>query len=80
MNRFWKWLFFIVCRKIDCSQRSWCSARYIQKFSSNHYEVTITFLDKSKENHYSREELVEIMNLVRTEEKYQNWKVPEGVT
>jgi len=77
MDRFWKWLFFIVWRKRSCKSASWCGARYTQGFEATFYEVTVIFRDTSMDNHYSREELVKMLDLIRKEEKFQNWKVPE---
>lgn len=75
-TRFWFWLLQFSLRR---RARSWkaCANRVEIHSRFGATEVTVTFRDTTQPDGYSREELVEMLALVRHHERLQGWKVPE---
>ena len=54
-----------------------CNRLEITIKRNNNTEIKIIIKDMSQEDRYTREELVRMLEIIRTEENIQNWKVPE---
>ena len=54
-----------------------CANRHYQKFTVGNLKIDLTITNLKEKDGYSREELYEMLALVRKEEKKQGWKVPE---
>jgi len=80
MQRFWIRLFLFAQKQIKWKETSFCGARSIFKGIFSHYQVDVIFWDMRLYNwrySYSKEELVEMFDVIRRCEKLQGWKVPE---
>jgi len=77
INKFYKWLFNFVLRKITGDTGYRCGNRYGKVFHYYNWEVTVIYRDTTKEDGYSREELYRMLKLIRKEEIRQQWKIPE---
>ena len=71
------WMFTRILQKIKAIRCYKCSNRYVKVFKIGVFEVSITYRDTTKEDSYSREELVTMLKVIRNEEQRQQWKVPE---
>lgn len=62
-----------------CVSRFFCAGRStgVYRTLNGHHEVTLTFRDLSYPDIYSREEVVRMLKLVRSEERRMNWTCPE---
>ena len=54
-----------------------CANRHVLVNRFGPIEVTTTFRDTRKPDGYSREELVEMLQLIRRHEALQKWRAPE---
>ena len=54
-----------------------CANRHTTTCRAGSVEVTVMVRDTSRPDGYSREELVEMLRLVREQELLQGWRVPE---
>jgi len=79
----WK-LFFFSLNKLKtinctCIYRSigYTCNRHTTKFHFINSDLEIIYTDLTKKSNHTREELVEMLETVRREEKEMNWKVPE---
>lgn len=75
------WFWYKMLRAISRRRgRGWksCANRHETRCDFGRLEVTITIRDKRKPDGYSREELCEMLALVRRHEKLQDWRVPEA--
>lgn len=73
-----KMLGFIL-KNAPWDERTWVGNRRIYKVTgpTNLMRVTITVEDLNEPGGCSREELVKMLRLLRSEEKRQGWKAPE---
>lgn len=75
-TKFWWWILHKVPLK-GLSGRT--GNRFYKKGMLGPIEVTITDRDTREPDGYSREELLRMLQLIRSEEERHQWKVPEPV-
>ena len=76
-SRFWFWVIRKCCLWAPWSQFSMVGNRLRRRGMFGWVEVTITNRDTTEPDSYSREELIRLLALIRTQEETQQWKVPE---
>lgn len=81
VSRFWRKLFFWSLDHIDdpMTSQGCVGNRVWKRFHSinRKIEVTTVLRNLSIPDAFSQEELVAMYDLIRDQEKVQNWKVPE---
>jgi len=76
----WKaWIWYKILMKAPCRYGTHVANRTIRRDNLAHLECTITLRDIRKPDGYSREELYQMLGLIRLHEELQNWKVPEPI-
>ncbi len=79
VSLFW-WALFLTCVRhmhYDGKQIKTCSARREITLVHGKWEVKVIFRNLKMANHYAKEELIEMLSLVRQEEFYAGWRIPE---
>lgn len=75
-QRLWYWL---LVDRLPFIGGSRVANRFIRTGFLGVLEFTVTIRDPRQEDGYSREELLNLLKLIRVQEEKQNWKVPEPV-
>ena len=76
--RAWFWYRVIVFATRRAGRSSGaCANRYMYTCWFGPLEMSITIRDTKEPDGYSREELVEMLAIIRAQETQQEWKVPE---
>lgn len=71
VRRAWRW------SKVDITHWSLVGNRIISRGMIDQFELTVTSRDTTKPDAYSREELLQMLEIVRHNEDIQGWKCPE---
>lgn len=74
---FWYRALRFVLRHAGAASTLACANRYESTRSFGPLEVRVVTRDTREPDGYSREELVMMLQLVRSEERRQGWRVPE---
>ena len=69
-------MFFFCLDHVLTKKWSITCGRTVTKFETKDHEVTVECKWREGEVYYSREDLIEMMQLIRREEKKMGWKVP----
>lgn len=73
-EKFWWYLL----RKFTANRStSICGNRHVKVSMLGCMEITITFRDTRDPDGYSREDLLEMLRLIRKHEMIQNWRTPD---
>jgi len=76
LHKLWLWLFFFALRKIKPGAGACANRRYMT-FGHKAHRVRVEVTDTRKPDGYSREELYEMLKIIRAAEKRSGWKCPE---
>jgi hypothetical protein len=81
LNSLWLWSWYralrFVLRRVGPTSALACANRFERTYAFGPVEVRVVERDTREPDGYSREELCQMLWLVRSEEASQGWRVPE---
>lgn len=73
----WYWLFAYLLRRGPVRTEGFVGNRHTWKGTTGPVEIEVVIRDTRQPDGYSREELYQLLKLIRREEKRSEWKVPD---
>ncbi len=80
VQKFWVKMFWAAVRRLPWKTRKAVGARTIAELSTTNTQITLIVWDMTNPKYnvlYSREELINMLAVVRNCEREMGWKVPE---